>query len=191
MWKCFICNKYIYIYIYIYICLIHFVVNEDEYKYYLRFDGEPKKKWEFELDLNTEGGLNLSNQLKNKKEIALTLTIDPSFIYYGNLPLLNEESSVGTVPKLAGSILATNYRAFIIIHTTDNIYQITKSQKIGELSNLEGMSENNLKELGNGNTINLVLAYERIKEPDTPKIAEINKKKKPILFIYYLYLLFY
>jgi len=51
--------------------LLHFVVNEG--KYYLRFDGNPKMEWEFELYLDADGGLNLSNQLKSQKEIKKVL----------------------------------------------------------------------------------------------------------------------
>ena len=45
MSKCFIRNKYIYLHIYI--CLLHFVANEGNY--YIRFDGDPNVKFEFEF----------------------------------------------------------------------------------------------------------------------------------------------
>ena len=165
MSKCFKSNKYICLYIYI--CLLHFVVNED--KYYLRFDGEPQMKWEFTLDLNTDGGLKLSNQLK-EKEIEIQFRSD-GLIIGGSYTLLNEKSSTGNVQAVGGYIIA-NVLSYLYIVFKHSSEIISFSQKIGQLINLEEFS-NNLNSLLNNGYINLVLAYERIEQP---KIAEINKK---------------
>ena len=66
MSECVIFNKYIYLYIYLYICLSSFVANEE--KFFLRYNGG-EKEWEFELDLNTEGGKELYERLKKKLKL--------------------------------------------------------------------------------------------------------------------------
>jgi len=179
--KCFICNKYIYIYIYI--CLIDFIANEDEYKYYLRFDGNPKMKWEFELDTNTEGGLKLSNQLKNQKKIEIQFFILSNSLVC-KYSLLNTESSLEDVRLMPNYIVANTADLSFVFE--DEQETCGGAQKIGQLISLEGMSESNLKSLAQGDFINLVLSYERIKEPNSTKIPEKNK----IVNIFYLLLLF-
>jgi len=134
-------------------------------------------EWEFELDLKTEGGLELSNRLK-KEEITLTFGID-IYLLCNDYPLINEQSSLETVPTEEGYIVATKFNAIIIVFTKVN-GSLSSAQKIGQMISLEGMSKSNLKEIAQGDSINLVLAYE---EPDTPKIAEINKKIIIIMII--------
>jgi len=139
-------------------------------------------KWEFELDLNTDGGLELSNRLK-KGEITLTFGIDLTKLYCNNYPLINGQSSFGKVPEVSGYIIANILQSFLIIYTTKSGSNYGSAQKIGQLISLEGMSESNLKKIAKGDSINLVLAYESIEEPDTTKIAEINKKIIIIMII--------
>jgi len=169
MSKCFKSNKYICLYIYI--CLLHFVINED--KYYLRFDGEPQMKWEFTLDLNTDGGLKLSNQLK-EKEIEIEFSTQADDALECKYPLLNKQSSVGVLPIAPGNIIADNSENLYFVYEdmTNDAYGC---QKIGQLINVEGFSGEKLKSLSNNinGNINLLLGYERIEQP---KIAEINKK---------------
>jgi len=159
--------------------LFNFVVNED--KYYLRFDGEPKKKWEFKLDLNTEGGLNLSNQLKNKKEV------EKEFDIYQNefcidYSLLYKQSSLGFVETAALNIVACNPPEVCFVYKNNDAPNapFDNCQKIGQVIDKEEFTEEKLGTLpfnaGEEEgvyTINLVLAYENIGKPDT---AEINKK---------------
>ena len=182
MSKCFIYN--IYIYIYIYVCLFNFVVNED--KYYLRFDGEPKMKWEFKLDLNTEGGLNLSNQLKNQKELENVFSVNGDLIYC-IFPLLNEQSSTEAVETKSGYIIVCEHDTLNFVYKDDST-PYNGCQKIGHLINKEDFSEEKLNGLpfdfndeNQDLEINLVLAYERTTEE--PKIAEINKKIILIIII--------
>jgi len=170
MSKCFKSNKYISLYIYI--CLLHFVVNEG--KYYLRYDGEPKMKWEFELDLNTDGGLELSNQLK-EKEIEIEFSTDDDAYLECEYPLLNKQSSKGNVNAAPGYIIADDDSFLYIMLKECDTGFFVDCQKIGQVINVEGFSEENIKGLDNDGQISLVLAYERIEQPET-KIAEINKK---------------
>ena len=181
MSKCFIYNIYIYIYIYIYVCLFNFVVYED--KYYLRFDGEPKMKWEFKLDTNTEGGLKLSNQLKNQKELENVFSMNDYSIYF-IFPLLNEQSSTEAVETKSGYIIACKQNILFFVYKDGNS-PYWDCQKIGHLINKEDFSEEKLpfdyNEENGDMKINLVLAYERTTEE--PKIAEINKKIILIIII--------
>ena len=174
MSNCFICNKYIYCYIYI--CLLHFVVNED--KYYVRLDGHQNMKWEFTLDLNTEGGLELSNRLK-QKELVLNFGIDNDYIYglYNdlNFPSLLKTYPSGEIPLAPGDIEAhPEGIVFALIGQT-----FEDVQKIGKVINMDGFSYENLLSFAQGYSIDLVLSYEKIEL----KIAEINKKIINIIFI--------
>ena len=168
MSKCFKCNKYICLYIYI--CLFHFVVNED--KYYFRYDGEPKMKWEFTLDLNTDGGLKLSNQLKEKEIIISFYTSKKPTSIFGTYSLLNDQSSKGTVETIPGYIIAADTNLYIVLNSNNQPF--TQSQKIGQLINA-GVFSKEVDSIPNDGSFNLVLEYERIEEPE-PKIAEINIK---------------
>jgi len=134
-------------------------------------------KWEFELDLNTEGGLELSNRLK-QKEYELSFIIEKNHIcyYYDDLnyftSLLKTSPSVD-IPLVPGDIDANSDKiAFVIVGEN------AKYQKIGKLINMKGFSFDNLIPFSQYNVIiNLVLSYEKIEEPDnTTQIAEMNKK---------------
>jgi len=167
MSNCFICNKYIYCYIYI--CLLHFVVNKD--KYYVRLHADQNMKWEFELDLNTEGGLELSNRLK-QKEYELNFHIDQEGLFNSYVPL-NFPPLLKTSPSREilfepGDIIVNTYCFCFVL-----VEQTTEFQKIGKLINKEGFSHENILPFSQDGLINLVLSYEKIEEP---KIAEINKK---------------
>jgi len=63
MSKCLLLNKYIYLCIYI--CLLHFVVNEEQF--FLRYN-YGNLEWEITLDNNTIGGKALYERLKDKKK---------------------------------------------------------------------------------------------------------------------------
>jgi len=131
-------------------------------------------KWEFELDLNTDGGLELSNQLKEKEIIKEFYITSMGVALCCNYPLLNKQSSKGNVKTAPGYIIADG-DSFLYIMFKEYDTDFLNCQKIGQVINVEGFSGENIKDLDNDGQISLVLAYERIEQPET-KIAEINKK---------------
>jgi len=136
-------------------------------------------KWEFELDLNTEGGLELSNRLK-QKELALNFGVRNEAIYTEhteydkNFPSLLKTSPSEVIPFEPGDIIVNSQCfCFALVEQTSGY------QKIGKLINMEGFSAENFLPFSQYGFINLVLSYEKIEL----KIAEINKKIINIIFI--------
>jgi len=137
-------------------------------------------KWEFELDLNTEGGLELSNRLK-QKELALNFDVRNDAIYTQNFPSLLKTSPSEVIPFEPGDIIVNSqYFCFALVEETHGY------QKIGKLINMEGFSAENILPFSQDGLINLVLSYEKIEEL---KIAEINKKIINIIFIGFILLI--
>ena len=140
-------------------------------------------KWEFTLDLNTEGGLELSNRLK-KKELALYFGITNEGIYTvydKNFPLLLKTSPSADIPFERGDIIVDSESFYFVL-----VEETSEYQKIGKLINKEGFSVENFRPFAQDGFINLVLSYEKIEEP---KIAEINKKIINIIFIGFILLI--
>jgi len=116
-------------------------------------------KWEFTLYSNTEAGQNLINRLKENK-IILNFTINSNRILNKEIALLNAIPS-GMVSQSSKSIIAhkTNSENFFFIYFGQGIGSLVGAEKIGEMSNVEGMTQQNLKSLANGDSIELVLTY--------------------------------
>ena len=131
-------------------------------------------KWEFTLDLNTNGGLELSNQLKEKEIIISFYTSTKPISIFGTYSLLNDQSPKGDVEAVPGYIIAADTFLYIVLNSNNEPFE--ESQKIGQLINA-GVFYNDVDPIPNDGFINLVLEYERIEEPEPePKIAEINIK---------------
>jgi len=156
-------------------CLFHLVANEE--KFFLRYDdGKQNVKWEFKLDLGTEGGKTLYNRLTKNKTIKSTMVWNMNQLTWSPENDSNFLSFLETDPSKkitfdAGDMLASLYNFIISSYHSESNYQ----QIIGNLiepNNLFDM----LKELkieGKALFINLEFVY----EPDNaPKIAELNKK---------------
>jgi len=176
MSECVIFNKYIFIYIYI--CLFHFVVNEE--KLFIRYNGG-EEEYEFTLDLNTEGGLELYKRLKEKKRIELTFKAIPlaiACVEDDNFPSLIKNNPTEKIDTEIGDISASNITFYISVI---NAKKFANIQKIGHLIQKEGSSIEELKSLvvrfsSSGINLELILETDEIDKPDITKIAEINKK---------------
>jgi len=184
MSECVIFNKYIYLYIYLYICLSSFVANEE--KFFLRYNGG-EKEWEFELDLNTEGGKELYERLKKETKIELTFKYDSVSLYYEfndafSCLLKNYYSGPRFIQLYKGAIAFNSQKLFIFHFSHSDIIK----HKIGYLIETEGFSSEELEPLANSDSeikIELVLKTDEIEKFDNTKIAELNKKIIIIIII--------
>ena len=158
--------------------MLHFVANED--KYYIRFVEDPNVKFEFELDLNCDGGQELSKQIKNQKNIALEFD-DGNLELSCEFPLLNEQSSTQEKYRdAAGEIVACKDNYLYFVHKDYSEYTYYDCQIIGKVINKEQFDQNiSTLPKNNNQKISLVLAYEEIEI----KIPEINKKIISIIII--------
>jgi len=187
----------IYIFIFIYICLLHYVANEE--KFFIRYNGG-EKEWEFALDFNTEGGLELYSRLKENKKIKLTfeLEYESEIIireYDANFPSLIKIIPIGLVDYKVGDMLAG--MDMFIIGTGASENSFPNFERIGHLIQTDGFSMDDINYLigdsANDITLEFILESDGIETPgisDATKITVINKKiMRVIIFLFLLFLL--
>ena len=148
----------------------------------IRYNGGEKKwEWEFTLLLETEGGKEFYNRLKTS-----TYELNLSFFsgetdsylymdYFESFPPLIQDNPTESIFPSNGDI--TSIKDDIIIYLVFESNKGYEEEKIGYIKT-EGFAENILTLIGGNSNINLEFALERdeIENPDTTKIAEINKK---------------
>ena len=157
--------------------MLHFVANEDNY--YIRFDGDPNVKFEFEFELylNCDGGEGLSKQIKNQKNLVLEFDIRGMELGC-NFPLLNDQSSVQYYYQdKVGEIVACKDSNLYFVFEDDITITFNNCQIIGKVINNEEFPGSIANLPNNNGKINLVLSYGKIEKPNNEnKIREINKK---------------